>query len=171
VRSRCQTVAVAPPPAAEAQRWLRARGSDGEQAAALLGLAGGAPLRALAMAAEGQGARLLEAARDLARLVQRQADPVALAADWHKMGSERVLAYLAQWATDLVRLKFGDNPPMLFHTGHEGALRGLASRVELPKLFELLDEVAVNRRRIDHNLNPQLLTERLLIQCSELSSR
>lgn len=51
VRSRCQRVAMALPEPAQAGAWLRAQGLA--DPAALLALAGGSPLEALALAAEG----------------------------------------------------------------------------------------------------------------------
>lgn len=51
VRSRCQRVPLALPPAAAAAGWLQARGLD--EPLPLLALAGGSPLAALALAAEG----------------------------------------------------------------------------------------------------------------------
>lgn len=57
VRSRCQRLPLALPPTAQAQAWLREQGLD--DPAALLALAGGSPLDALAWAQEGVGAALL----------------------------------------------------------------------------------------------------------------
>jgi DNA polymerase-3 subunit delta' len=51
VRSRCQRLALALPPADDARGWLQAQGLDAPDA--LLALAGGSPLEALAWAQEG----------------------------------------------------------------------------------------------------------------------
>ena len=52
IRSRCQSLRLALPPAEIAQAWLAAQLDNPRDAAVLLGLAGGAPLAAEALAAE-----------------------------------------------------------------------------------------------------------------------
>ncbi len=57
VRSRCQRLPLALPPAPQAEAWLQAQGLA--EPAALLALAGGSPLEALAWSREGMTAALL----------------------------------------------------------------------------------------------------------------
>lgn len=57
VRSRCQRLPLALPPPGQAEAWLREQGLA--EPAALLALAGGSPLEALAWAREGVGPALL----------------------------------------------------------------------------------------------------------------
>ena len=59
VRSRCQRLPLALPPAAQARAWLQAQGLDAPDA--LLALAGGSPLEALAWAQDGLAPALLDA--------------------------------------------------------------------------------------------------------------
>jgi DNA polymerase-3 subunit delta' len=171
VRSRCQALAVAAPERPVARDWLLSRGGEGEAAVALLGLAGGGPLRALALAADGDRERLGEAAEALARIATGSVDPLAVAAEWQAWEADAQLNYLSQWAIDLIRLKIDENPPMMFHTERDRVLRQLATDADLRGLFVLLDELALGRRLLGNNLNAQLLTEKLLGRCREIFSR
>jgi DNA polymerase-3 subunit delta' len=168
IRSRCQQLRFTPPAAAEARRWLASQ-AGGAAAEPLLGLAGGAPLRALALAAEGRGQRLLALADDLAQLLDGRADPVALAAQWQDLPLEATLEYLQQWASDLIRLKIRQTPPMLFHVDEGGRLQSLAHRIDLRRTFLLLDRLTSLRRQLKNNLNPLLVTERVLFECGGLT--
>jgi DNA polymerase-3 subunit delta' len=170
IRSRCQSVKLQVPEPAVAEAWL-ARQAGGADAARLLGLAGGGPLQALSMAQRGLAERLRQAHDDLERVVLGAADPVLIAAGWQDLGLEATLTYLWQWTNDLVRLKIRPNPPMLFHAGLETGLGDLAGRINLEKMFALLDQINSFRRQLASNPNAQLVAERLLIDCSQLSSR
>lgn len=104
IRSRCQLLRFAPPPAAAALDWLRARHPEAD--AALLAEAGGAPLRAAAWLAEGEPARRQRWQRLLDDVAARRADAIQAAAEFgrdkHEVGAlcrywqERLLAQLRQ---------------------------------------------------------------------------
>ena len=167
IRSRCQRLRFDPPPARQAQAWLAEQG----QAAAieLLGLAGGAPLRAVALADQGLGERLLGMAAELEALLGGRTDVVVLAAQWQDLPLATQLEYLMQWVTDLVRLKSHENPPILFHAGRSADLQSLGQRIDLRRMFLFLDELTTLRRQLGNNPNAQLATERLLFECGRFA--
>lgn len=167
IRSRCQRLRFEPPSQEQALAWLAGQ-AGGAAAQGLLGLAGGAPLQALMLVEQGVGARLLALCSDLAALLGGRADPVTLAAQCQDLPLPTLLDYLMQWLIDLVRLKTAANPPMIFHSGREADLQSLAQRIDLRSMFLFFDNLLSLRRQLGNNLNAQLATERLFIDCGQL---
>lgn len=167
LRSRCQRVALPAPDREMAAAWLSTQ-RQGERAEAALGLAGGAPLMALEFAHQGVVEQVSQRANDLRGIINGDVEPIALAAQWQKTPLEATLGYLQQWTIDLIRLKNNENPPLTFHAGLEHVLEGVAEAVDLRGLFGLLGQITEFRRLREHNLNPLLLIENILIICSRL---
>ena len=163
IRSRCQRFAFALPNREEALTWLQQRIRSG-QPQTLLDLAGGAPLKALAMDDPEILAQYQKALRDFLDLAQARIDPVKLAERWTKYDNKRLLEWLLGWLIDSLRLKVSADPPMLFNRNEiqtlQHGVKGLNSRT----LQRFLGEVYEARNLTDSNLNPQLMWERLLLE-------
>lgn len=82
IRSRCQRIDFAPPPAPVALTWLQSRGIGGAGAGAALNAAGGNPGQAWLLATGGGMERRQAVARDLLALSAGRADPRALSRAW-----------------------------------------------------------------------------------------
>ncbi|MGH8124412.1 MAG: DNA polymerase III subunit delta' [Rhodanobacteraceae bacterium] len=80
IRSRCQRIDIAAPPAAEALRWLASRGV--EHAGAVLAAAGGNPGQAWLLAEQGGMQRRQEVARDLLAMAAGRGDVRAISKAW-----------------------------------------------------------------------------------------
>lgn len=161
IRSRCQVVAIATPPAPEAHAWLAAQGvSDGE---ALLALADGSPLRALALADQG-AVKARQAAFDaFSAILSGRDDPLALAAKWAGNDPARQFGWLASWLVDMIRLKSVAPPPQLDNRDLAGRMQALVETLDLPYLFARLDDLQRARQLVETQVNPQLLCEDLLL--------
>lgn len=147
IRSRCQTLRFAPPPAAEALDWLRARhpGAD----AALLADAGGAPLRAAEWIAEDEPARRRRWQALLSQVLERKLDPLQAAAEFGRDKLE-VAALCRYWQEALLKqLRQGQWSPR-----HE---QFLALLLENLRLLE------------NQNAQPQLVLESLLLRWRTLA--
>lgn len=168
IRSRCQQLRVCAPDNDTAKIWLTGQ-DGGDRALAVLDLAGGAPLLALAMARDGAADIVVSMCNDLNRLVDQQTNPITLAAQWQKHDLEFVLRYLSQWTIDLIRLKTLSNPPLLFDKSAGGDLHRLAQRLEFKRLFQFWDDIAATKLHARHNLNVQLTLEHHLTVCSQLT--
>lgn len=164
IRSRCQRLAVAAPPAETARAWLGAR-PDAAQAIACLGLAAGAPLQAIKLAEAGAGQRYRDLLAALAELSAERADPVTVAGQWSghcELLVDLLMHVLARLIRAAVGPSFADDAMSL-----PPALLGLDS-IELQYY---LDKLLEARRQLAHPLNEQLVLEQLFIDWCELCRR
>lgn len=163
VRSRCQRIHIPVPPRAQALDWLQAQGED----AALLGLAGGAPLRAAELNAAGYAKLQDELVQTLEALRAGRLGAVEAAQTWLAHGKEAFIALLLTLIADLIRLAT---------LGQGGAyrderrLQALAKGLDLIALHQYLDHLLEARRHQDHPLNEQLVLEDLLIGWRRLAA-
>lgn len=152
VRSRCQQLALQPPSAPVAQEWLRAQGVSGAQEA--LGLALGAPLRAIELHQSGAVERWRKMLSTMEQLRAERIGVVAAAAEWRETGAEAIPMLLAICA-DLARLAAGGT----VRYGDPGRLRPLVVGLDLLRLHDYVEQLLEQRRYLDHSLNEQLLLE------------
>jgi len=163
IRSRCQRFVFTLPGPAEALAWLqgRIRSADPQT---LLDLAGGAPLKALAMDEPEVLAQYRTALQGFLGLAQAHHDPVKLAEQWTKHDIKRLLEWLLGWIIDILRLKASADPPVLFNRDERQALQRLAQGLNSQRLQRFLSQVYEVRNLTDSNLNPQLMLETLLLE-------
>jgi DNA polymerase-3 subunit delta' len=163
VRSRCQRVDFRVPARDAALSWLTAQGVAAEQAPILLNLTGGAPLQALAESdflREREG--LLE---DIEGLSVREADPVMVAARWHKLGATRCLGWLAGAVTDLIKLAMvGGLGAHLINADLASRLQALGQGLNLKQLYAFADALAEARGLLASPVDNLLLLEDILIR-------
>lgn len=167
IRSRCQHLRLTVPDVKTAVSWLEPH-ANSDIAIGALGLAGGAPLKALELAENGTVELLSRMFDDLNRLLQGRVGSSVVAAQWQDLDLQVSLGFLLQWVTDLIRLKMDADPPILFHTNKATDLQCTGQRIESRNLFLLRDAVVRILRQSEHNLNGQLALERLLGACSQL---
>ncbi len=163
IRSRCQNLHFEIPPHDVALAWLSAQLGPPTNASELLNVAHGAPLTALALAASDVLKHRLALLADLERLLQRQADPVAVAAAWSQNPVAETLSQLLSWTGDMIRLRHTAEPPYLANPDLAQRLNRLAAQIELKPLYKLLDQVQGALLLSSRPLNPQLLLEDVLI--------
>ena len=132
IRSRCQSLRLALPPVDMAQTWLTAQLDNPQDATVLLGLAGGAPLAAEALAAE-QLARRKDLLQGWQELAVGKADPVKLAADWVKPDLHLPISWVYGWVADMIRLRSGSED-RLTNKDAKAALQKLAQELDLTRL-------------------------------------
>lgn len=152
IRSRCQQIALAPPPASMAQAWLKVHGTPGAQAA--LGFALGAPLLAIELDESGMQERWQEMLGTLEEMRQGQLGAVAAAAQWQRYGRDTILM-LQLICVDLARLRAGADARL----GDDSRLHKLASGLDLGGLHRYVEQLLQQRRHLEHPLNEQLVLE------------
>jgi len=163
IRSRCQLFNFPLPPRQQAIQWLKGQVQGGE-AETLLHLAGGAPLKALALDDPELLARRQEMLQEFLQLVSRPLDPVKLAGKWSQQDMRQLLEWLTGWVIDMLRLQASARPPLLFNWDQREALRSLAKGLNSERLQRFLAQAYEISRLAEGNLNPQLMLEKLLIQ-------
>ncbi len=160
VRSRCQTLSFACPPAAVALSWLEGRIDGASPAPALLALAHGAPLRALDLAGRGALRKALQG--DLTLLLEGAVDPVATAERWGEQGVDEISSWLTGIVQEAIRTRAA---PEL--AGAPPELRELARKADLDDWFRVLDGCLAARGALARqiNLNEKLALESLALAC------
>jgi len=163
VRSRCQRLAFRTPSPVDVGPWLADRLPAGSETGVFLRLANGSPFRALELARDDALAQRGDILRDLRGLAGAGADPVATAADWHRLGLKPVGDWMYSLVTDLIRLKHGASRPEIVNGDAEPELRALSAGLDLRLLFNMLDKCLEMRRVLERhlNLNHQCLLEDL----------
>lgn len=162
VRSRCQKQQFLPPSTSEALDWL-ASDIDRDPFVEALALSGGAPLAAVERLRQEVSSRMRSAQDALFGLAEGRLAPAQVAADWQQMSIDEVIELLQFWLSDLVRLKTSDDPPICYFEAARARLHSLAERIDFRGLFAFSDRIQSASLGLSNNLNPQLLTERLLI--------
>jgi len=168
IRSRCAHMEFRIPPAMSALSWLQTQGLSDKNSALLLDLSGGAPLAALALAENGfleQRTALLD---DIEKLANGQGDPLACAARWKPLGTERCLLWLQGWLSDLVVTAMRVSAARLHNPDLGSRLQALEKRLDLKQLFHFSEGVARGRALLGGPLDEQLLLEDLMIRWTEL---
>ncbi len=165
IRSRCQRVLFQIPERGLAQSWLKGR-EGGEAAVELLGEAGGAPLRALALSREDFLAKRETLLSDLERLLAGNEDPVTCAQRWKGLGASACIDWLAAFVAGLIRglAVPGEPAPTL--------LKNTKNVLILNKLYIYLDVVSSSRNGLfSGGLDELLLLEDLLIRWCRMAER
>lgn len=165
VRSRCQRLDFTVPARAAGAAWLQQHleACTPQDAATLLALAQGAPLRALQLQQDGaleQRAKLLAELRDVAL---GKSDPVAIAERWHKAGMKQAWLWLSSCVNDMLRLKFDAAPSLLNNVDVAPLLDELARKVDIQALFHWSDRVKQAQQEAGLPLNQQMVLEDVLI--------
>ena len=174
IRSRCQTISFGKPVAVEVLPWLEQQfknsetGLNPELARDYLGLARGAPLKAVLLAENQQLEQQNLLIKQLTELTQGQQDPVSLAQNWVKSGVPQSLDWMAAWVADVIKLKFVSDFPLSNNRNIYQLMQGLAQKTEVTALFRFLDRLNKSARLAEGSINQQLLLEDAMICWSRL---
>ncbi len=160
IRSRCQTLTFPCPPAPVALRWLEGRLDAGQPAATLLGLAHGAPLRAVEIARSDDIRTELLGHVD--SLLDATTDPIAIAERWAEHGIDAVSWWLTGITQDAIRARSAPTLGTL-----DRGIQSMAGKAALPEWFRLLDSCLAARGALARgvNLNERLALESLVLAC------
>jgi DNA polymerase-3 subunit delta' len=175
IRSRCQLLRQGIPSRDQALRWLEARVPDGpmsgDATAVRLGLARGAPLRALEEVDATVLERYAKLRASLLGLALGERDPVGEAVAWNEVGARLSLDWFAGWLCDLLRLAAAGADARLDDKDGGAALADLALRIDQAAGHRLLGRVFHASGLTNTTANPLLLLESLLVEWSRLFSR
>lgn len=169
IRSRCQRVFVRCPPRSLTAEWLRQQSPPVGDIEARVVAARGAPLHALALDATELAARrgILES---FAAVLGGGADPVAIAGQWEKFGTDAVVACLIAWLEDLIRMRSGSGIGETRPPTSAALPPSLAGSVTPISLYGCLDRALRAKRLLASQVNRQMLLEELAMACSRASS-
>jgi DNA polymerase III subunit delta' len=161
VASRCLRISLRPPAAGDAIAWLQANAPGANSWHAALALAGGAPLLALRLDAEGLAALDADMRQSIAELAAGSVDVTLLADRWVRSNPGIRITWLENWITQRVHASLGAA------TSHQTAepvrLPDALLKPKIRALFELLDAARDVRRLASTGMNQQLALEALLV--------
>ena len=174
IRSRCRVQPLVTPGHAEALAWLQHSLPDlsPEQHAALLLMAGGAPLRAVALQAIDAASLREQVVEGVKALLKSQQSASQLAERWTSVPLELLADWFCDWTLDLLRLKTGaaDVP---VNADMDKVLPFMARHLQLPALLDWQSWLLQHRGMLlgKANLNRVLFIETLLIRWKQLLER
>jgi DNA polymerase-3 subunit delta' len=161
IASRCLRLGLRPPPADLAVSWLKANSATAHDWNAALALAGGAPLQAMQLDAEGLEAMDADMRQSMAELADGSVDITLLADRWLRSNPGVRITWLENWITQRVQASLG------VATSHQTAepvrLPAALLKPKIRALFELLDAARDVRRLAPTGMNQQLALEALLV--------
>jgi DNA polymerase-3 subunit delta' len=164
IRSRCQRITLRPAVGPEAEEWLKNKLQRTElYNDSLLRMSGGAPLRALHWAENGELEWRAQRCEELQALERDEHSAVALAQRWFEIGSERILPWFFGMVLDLLRLKQVPEAAPLTNPRLQQQLHHLADRVDLAFLQQLGERMQEWMHSMRGQINQQLLLEELLL--------
>jgi DNA polymerase-3 subunit delta' len=160
IRSRCSQVVMGRPEPQVARDWLKKTQPD---AASLLDVTGGMPLRALT--AGEQGWKRIVASLEAA-LVDVDQDEMSLATAWEGMlknaegfGMDDLITLLQKWLGDLLGWQMAGRTR--FFAGSDAAMTKLLGRSSVPALLHCYSQLQSARALANHPLNLRLFLEDL----------
>ena len=154
------------PAARDGLAWLQARPGTSGEPQNLLGMAGGAPLLAEALAMEGFPEDRLKLMGDLAGLRSGRDEPVACAARWKTVGTRRCLGWLYGFVSDVIKLQLGADASALTNQDMPASFK---IKYKISELYSLIDVILENYRLLGGPLDELLILEDVLIRWSRLS--
>jgi len=161
VASRCLRLSLRPPATDDAIAWLQAHAPGANPWHAALGLAGGAPLSALRLDAEGLAAIDADMRQSLAELAEGSVDVTLLADRWVRSNPGVRITWLENWITQRVHATLG--AANSHQTAEPVRLPAALLKAKIRALFELLDAARDVRRLASTGMNQQLALEALLV--------
>lgn len=172
IRSRCQVMDFPIPGRPQALSWLNTLVGDAAKSEKLLNVAGGAPVRALALnESEWLGERATVLQQWLGVLSGKR-DPVRTADGWTQYPLLDVLAWLLAWQIDLVKLASSQAQSIMNEDLRQDLLMA-SSMINVDRLFACHDHLLQTKRMLNSqaNPNPQLLLEEILLKWSQARLR
>jgi DNA polymerase-3 subunit delta' len=161
IASRCLRLSLRPPSTETAIEWLEARSQAARQWGAALALAGGAPLLAMQLDAEGLSALDADMRQSMLQLAEGSVDITLIADRWLRSNPGVRIAWLENWITQRVQASLV--PKTSHQTAEPVRLPAALLKPKIRALFGLLDAARDVRRLASTGMNQQLALEALLV--------
>ena len=161
IASRCLRLSLRPPSTETAIEWLEAHSKASHQWGASLALAGGAPLLAMQLDAEGLSALDTDMRQSMLQLAEGSVDITLLSDRWLRSNPGVRIAWLENWITQRVQASLA--PETSYQTAEPVRLPAALLKPKIRALFGLLDAARDVRRLASTGMNQQLALEALLV--------
>lgn len=164
IRSRCQSVRFPVPSRDAALKWLESQGAA--KASRSLNYTHGSPLLALGFAEEQMNERELLSSALLAS--SRGESSLAYSQKLADLPKEKLLGWLLDWISDLVRLKNCAPDSPIVNEDFRDSLQKIARRADSARIFACYDQTCRYIRKEGIALNMQFVWENLLVSWDRL---
>ena len=161
IRSRCQQYRLGTPPPGQAIEWLQLQGLD--PAEPMLELAGGSPLAALKLAAEGGTERLDALASAIDGVLAGRRGLVETAGEWQSEGALQTTRLMQQLAVQIMRAQADPSRALVGLAGAEV----LRSRLDRKRLMRIAARLTTLRAAAGQSLSRELSMEALFLIWSD----
>lgn len=169
IRSRCQQWPLAIPASAEALDWLAPQVGGDAKARLLLSLAGGAPLRALAVLEQSWFSEREALLKDMLEVREGRQPASSVAQRWQKVGLPALLASWRAVLPDVAKRALSAEAP-LNNSDLLPIINRLAAGISARTALEMLTAADEAARLAEGNVNSQLLIENLWLHWAGHSS-
>ena len=160
IKSRCQKFTLEMPDKNLVLQWLSQHSANPEIA---LNLAQGSPLLAQKYASDEHLTQRRDCFTEFLAVASQKNHPVLVAEKWLKLPETTLLFWLTSWVIDLMRHRHQHEPKNLYHADFKSELSALAPKVNPLKLYKFYDLLLESRRRLETQINKQVLWEEILI--------
>lgn len=160
IKSRCQKFTMAMPDKNLVLQWLSQQTTNAE---IVLNLAQGSPLLAKQYANDEHLTQRRDCFNEFLAVANQKNHPVLVAEKWLKLPETTLLFWLTSWVIDLMRYRHQTVPKNLYHADFKAELSALAIKVNPLKLYKFYDLLLESRRRLETQINKQVLWEEILI--------
>jgi len=161
IASRCLRLALQPPPRDQALAWLQTHAKPQLDWEPALRLAGGAPLLAMQLEADGLAALDADMRETLRQLSAGAVDISLVAESWAKSDPVLRVVWLENWITTRIRQALA--PVDSSQSAEPVRLPAALLKPKIRRLFDLLDAARQFRRLTVTGMNQQLALEALLL--------
>lgn len=171
IRSRCQKLSVVLPEDLELLSWLNEQGVK-DNAELLLTLSQRAPLLAKKMADTSLLKFRKDCFNDLIKYSQSKITVVSLAERWQKLEKPEIdflISWLISWVTDMIKLSFNEQKMTVVNVDLKSNLQDLVEGLDLQRLYKYYDFLLLKQKKLDTQLNKQLMFEEILIQWTHIN--
>lgn len=168
--SRCQRLEVPLPDRDVAVKWLREQQLS-ENPEIILGMARGAPVKALMLAKQDAVKKRNFLYQLLFQTTEHNSDPVSVTAKCSDIPEQWIIELITDWVIDMIRL--GNHPEInnLANPDLRDTLQRKAQRLNLVQLFSFLDLLLKAKEKLFTQANKQLLVEEIMIEWQMLATR
>jgi DNA polymerase-3 subunit delta' len=160
ILSRCQRLDFRQIPNEMASEWLESQ-LDASLASQALAFTGGAPL--LALEQSERVAAASERLQNLLQVAQRADNPVSIAENWSGEENSIVFDDLSRIFADLTRYLATGVEDFRYLPDSSSTYLQIAAVCEQDALFRFIDEMQTLRMKQAHNLNAQMMYEKLIV--------
>jgi DNA polymerase III subunit delta' len=166
--SRCQKLNIKAPDTVTLHGWLK-QNNIHDNLEVLSGLAKGAPLLAQQVAAENHIATRNTCFKHWMAIAKHQDHPVIVAEQWLNLPEAALLFWLTSWVMDLIKCVYHVQVEHLYNPDFVKPLQELARQLELNDMYRLYDLLLISHKRLNTQINKQLMLEEILINWSNLN--